>query len=148
MVGVSSLETMACAAKASHPQTELVISLLDARMGEIYWSVMGSSPTASALVVEPRLDGVGEVNDRLKQTVIENNDRSILIAGAAAELLDCATLRHLGAEVDVAVAPGAATMATIAIEKWRAGHSCLPQDFQLEYLRNSVSWNKRQRIRS
>jgi tRNA threonylcarbamoyladenosine biosynthesis protein TsaB len=148
MVGVSSLEAMARAANNAHPQAELVISLLDARMGEIYWSVTAFSPAAISLLVEPRLDSVEEVNNRLKQISRSNDVNSMLIAGAAAELLDHANLHHADVEVDLSIAPSAATIATIAIEKWRSGSSCLPQDFQLDYLRNSVSWNKRQRIRS
>lgn len=148
MVGVSSLEAMARAAKAAHPQAEVIVSLLDARMGEIYWSVTGFSPAASSAVVEPRLDAVTEVNERLQQLISESGNKPVLIAGAAAELLDQSRLRHLGANLDGSIAPDAATIATIAIEKWQAGLRCPPQDFQLDYLRNSVSWNKRQRIRS
>jgi tRNA threonylcarbamoyladenosine biosynthesis protein TsaB len=148
MVGVSSLESMAQAASRLHPQAELVISLLDARMGELYWSVASVSSAAISSVIEPSLDGVEAVNDRLKQMMLDNKGRGVLVAGAAVELLDHASLRDLGAEVDASVAPDAATMATIAIDKWQAGNHCPPQDFQLDYLRNSVSWNKRQRIRS
>lgn len=148
MVGVSSLESMAQAASRLYPQAELVISLLDARMGELYWSVTSVSSAAISSVIEPSLDSVESVNDRLKQVMLDNKGRCVLVAGGAAELLDHDNLRHLGAEVEVSVAPDAATMATIAIKKWRAGSSCPPQDFQLDYLRNSVSWNKRQRIRS
>lgn len=148
MVGVSSLESMARSANLSNPQAELVVSLLDARMGEIYWSVMAFLPAGSSLVVEPRLDAIAEVNNELNQLLAERNGSPMLIAGAATELLDLPVLRRAGAEVDVSIAPCAEMIATIAIEKWGAGSSCLPQDFQLDYLRNSVSWNKRQRIRS
>lgn len=148
MVGISSLETMAYAAHTTHPQAELVISLLDARMGEIYWSAMQFSPSAISPIAEPRLDAIEAVNDQLKHLISQNTAQSALIVGAAAELLDCSTLRHLGAEVDMAIVPSATTMAHLAVAKWQAGDSCLPQDFQLDYLRNSVSWNKRQRIRS
>lgn len=146
MVGVSSLESMARSVNLLHPQAELVISLLDARMGEIYWSAMAFMPTGIAFLIEPRLDAIAEVNHELSQLLTEHKSKPALIAGAATELLDLTLLRH--AAIDVSVAPNAEMIATIALEKWDEECFCLPQDFQLDYLRNSVSWNKRQRIRS
>lgn len=147
MVGVSSLESMVRTAKEVHPDCEVFVSLLDARMGEIYWSVMDATCAPYSSVVEARLDSVEEVNASLQRVLAEQEAKSILIAGAAVELLDRTALDQSGVNFDLAVAPNAATIAALAIEKWRAGFSCRPQDFQLDYLRNSVSWNKRQRIR-
>lgn len=147
MVGVSSLEAMARTAKISHPSADLVVSLLDARMGEIYWSVTAFSSAAISYLADPKLNAVSDVNDELAQLINNHHDKSVCIAGAAANLLDT-SWRQTEATIDTSIAPDAAMIATIAIEKWNAGAACAAQDFELEYLRNSVSWNKRKRIRT
>lgn len=148
MVAVSSLDALARAARMRQPQAEVIVSLLDARMGEIYWAVTEFSPEAPALVVEPSLNAIGDVNTRLAQLAKSSSGKSLLLAGAAASLLDCTALQQEGATFDDGVVPSATQIAVIALELWREGVSCRAQDFQLNYLRNSVSWNKRQRIRT
>lgn len=147
MVGVSSLEALARAARLRHQDTDVVVSLLDARMGEIYWSVTEFSSGSISVVVKPSLSAIADVNVRVMELANASSDKNLVIAGAANSLLDHSYLHQPGITFDDVVAPNATQIAEIALELWRTGASCSPQDFQLNYLRNSVSWNKRQRIR-
>jgi tRNA threonylcarbamoyladenosine biosynthesis protein TsaB len=147
MVGVSSLAAQARAAHGRNPSADLVVSLLDARMGEIYWSATEFSLSSASVAVGPRLDSIADVNIQLAELISGNPGKNVLLAGAAVVLLDDSLLHKPKIIVDADVAPNAIQVAEIALELWRDGISCSPQDFQLNYLRNSVSWNKRQRIR-
>lgn len=148
MVGVSSLEAMARGARLQHPEADIVVSLLDARMGEMYWSAQEFSVTGSASMVAPSLNAIADLNCQLVELVNTHGDKNILLAGAASALLDHANFDQRNIAFASDIAPNAAQIAVIALELWQRGIYCDPQDFQLNYLRNSVSWNKRQRIRT
>ncbi len=148
MVGVSSLEAMARDARLQYPEADIVVSLLDARMGEIYWSVQEFSAAGSASMVEPSLNAIVDLNCQLVELISTHGDKNILLAGAACALLDHANFDQRNIAFASDIAPNAAQIAVIALELWQRGIYCDPQDFQLNYLRNSVSWNKRQRIRT
>lgn len=148
MVAVSSLEAMARGAHLQHPEADIVISLLDARMGEIYWSALEFSGGGTAVVVEPSLNSIADLNQQLVELINTNSHKKVLLAGAASALLDHANFAQSNIAFATDIAPSAAQVAVIALELWQRGVYCAPQDFQLNYLRNSVSWNKRQRIRT
>lgn len=148
MVGVSSLEAMARGARLKHPEVDVVVSLLDARMGEIYWSALEFPSGRNAVVVEPSLNAIADLNHQLIELINTHSDKKVLLAGAASALLDHPIFAQHNFAFASDIAPNAALTAVIALELWQRGIYCDPQDFQLNYLRNSVSWNKRQRIRT
>jgi universal bacterial protein YeaZ len=148
MVGVSSLEAMARGARLQHPDADIVVSLLDARMGEIYWSAREFSADGGASVVEPSLNAIADLDGQLIELTNTYSGKKVLLAGAASALLDHANFDQSNIAFAADITPCAAQIAVIALELWQRGVYCDPQDFQLNYLRNSVSWNKRQRIRT
>jgi tRNA threonylcarbamoyladenosine biosynthesis protein TsaB len=146
MVGVSSLAAMARTVQLSHPDALSTACLLDARMNEIYWAVYEIGNGIVSASVEPNLIGKNELNATLLSLV--QDAPQTVIAGEAARLFNFPSDISQQLLFDFNIAPNADAIADLALEKWLQGEACAAKDFQLTYLRNSVSWNKRQRIRS
>src|SRR5690606_23692321 len=147
MVGVSSLAAMARIVQLVHPDARRAVCLLDARMNEIYWAAYDILPDLIKPAVEPNLIAKPDLEQILSTTIPEETVQTV-IAGDAVQLLNvCADVN--GCIVfNTSISPHANAIADLAARDWQMGKSCVAKDFQLTYLRNSVSWNKRQRIRS
>lgn len=145
MVGVTSLEAMAWTAKKICANHSRVFCLLDARMNEIYWAAYEFFGEFPRIQAGPNLSPVSELNEIL---IGDLGGGELLLAGRAVHLLNPSVTEHSSASVDMHVSPNSDAIADLAYRRWCAGEFCEAKDFQLTYLRNSVSWNKRQRIRS
>jgi tRNA threonylcarbamoyladenosine biosynthesis protein TsaB len=147
MVGVSSLLSMAHMSQKQYPSAERILSVLDARMGEVYWSVHQVDSSKLVAVVEPRLTPIAEVPTHLAKYVDHNNPLQWLVAGEGSRLLDLSVLPE-NRMANEQIAPNSESIADIAQALWTSGKWCPAEAFELVYLRNSVSWNKRQKIRT
>lgn len=145
LIGVCSLQ--ACAwrglqsGEAQADAYESVVSVLDARMDELYWAEFAWRQGALRTVREPSVEPIKDVKDRL----VASARGSTLLVGPGALLLEEATDGF--AKVDSSVEPHALAVVDLAKEKFEKGETVPASQAQLNYLRNSVSWNKRVRIR-
>lgn len=146
LIAVSSLEALAAPCFADSTP-ELVISMLDARMGEIYWAAYQKQNNSSTgVLVEPKLAKIEDAKNEIIE-LIDNNTGPIHLVGPGCSLLgDAQALQTC--VVNAESRPNAKWVAEIALNKWNLGQGCKPEDAELLYLRNSVSWNKRTKIRS
>jgi len=148
MVGVSSLAALAKAtAKAMQQPMGSVVTLLDARMGEIYWAVYQDVQNIPVVVRQPTLskpqDLVAEIRER---HLLES--AGLVLAGSGQSMLDFSAEELTGIVVNDQLRPHAEAVADLAAVLWEQGAVVAADAFELIYLRNSVSWNKRQRIRT
>ncbi len=149
VVGVSTLDSMAVGFYRQHPEllesdTPLLVAL-DARMQEVYWSLVRPGETAGALV------SLAEEAVAPPESVVEHPAVAALAGnfwglGQGWQYSQLQALTPAGLEP--AFYPGAADMAELALSAYERGEACSAEEAQPVYLRNTISWKKRERIRS
>jgi tRNA threonylcarbamoyladenosine biosynthesis protein TsaB len=149
MIGVSSLAALArVAAEALAPEVDSVLTLLDARMGEIYWALYQNVQTFPAVLKAPTLSAPQALLEEIRSARHLSGIPKLALAGSGLSLLELSEDELAGVATDVQLRPHADAVADIAAVLWEQGAVVAPDAFELLYLRNSVSWNKRQRIRT
>lgn len=144
VIPVSTLEAMALGYYRSNPHAELpVLVTLDARMDEVYWGLFARNgdavaPLSAEFVMKPEL--------LPEQDVIQSLAGQFIAVGPgwhypAMQLLAPST-------IVMDAQPQAEDMALIAARVWSAGGAIDVLDAQPVYLRDTISWQKRQRIRN
>ena len=144
VIPVSTLEAMALGYYRTYPEAALpVLVALDARMDEVYWGLFARSgdsvaPLSNEFVMKPELLS--------EQDVIQSLAGQFIAVGPgwhypAMQLLAPST-------IVMDAQPKAEDMALIAAQVWSAGGAIDVLDAQPVYLRDTISWQKRQRIRN
>lgn len=140
VIPISTLQAMAYAYMRQHTWQQPVLAALDARMGEVYWGLF-------------QADGQGMPQLLIDEQVLApellppqlHGRPAFAAVGSGFNLPAMAQLPALASAVDVY--PRAEEMALLAAAAYARG-AVLPIDqVQPVYLRDTVSWQKRQRIR-
>lgn len=145
VIPVSTLESMALGYYRANPEVSLpVLVSLDARMAEVYWGLFTRNdddsvvPLSEEYVMKPELLS--------EQQSVQSLGGQFIAVGPgwhypAMQALAAAT-------IVVDAQPHAEDMALIAARVWSAGGAIDVLDAQPVYLRDTISWQKRQRIRN
>lgn len=141
---VSTLETMAIGAlhRFNLQPGEYLLPMLDARMDEVYWALF-------QVTAEGRLNRL--VDDSLSSP--ENvqfslpKEGNLTVVGDGLNYAQVFTFPTPKAEVS-AFYPSAASVLEIACREFAEGRQQQIEDVQPAYLRERVSWKKRQRLRN
>lgn len=155
VIGVSTLRAMAAGFYRMHrpnvppSECEPVLVALDARMHEIYWALVQRSADAG----EPQLltPETVEQPSVAAQTMAARQGESPFagIGWGIGAGWHYPELRALGpAGIEEAVYPHAEDVARLAVQPFLAGEALPAERAQPVYLRDTVTWKKRQRIRS
>lgn len=155
MIGISSLEAMAVAqSSVDSNMDEGFICVLDARMNEVYWSMHSVQRSGGRVrvdtQVQPRLDAIGDANREISNCLRNCDAGRLTLAGSGVGLLELSAFANETVSkfaVEGNAVPSAVGVALVARERLAAGKVVNAEDAQLTYLRNSVAWNKRVRIR-
>lgn len=143
VVPVSTLAAMALGHYRAHPtDNRWVLATLDARMDEVYWSLFAPvngmpQPQLDEQVMKPVLV--------VEQAAAQLQGQTLVGVGSGWHYADMAVLHPELLLVDAH--PHAENIALIAAQDFAAGKAMNILDAQPVYLRDSVSWQKRQRIR-
>lgn len=146
VIPVSTLESMAYAwfaGQGSSSAGKPLLVALDARMNEVYWSLYqykAGSCEPQALVPEAVMSPADVV-----QQVQALNLAALSAIGPGWHYPELAVLP--ADNPLLTCLPDAAAMAVLAAEKFRRGEQLPVMEAEPVYLRNEVSWQKRQRIR-
>ncbi|MGV8834565.1 tRNA (adenosine(37)-N6)-threonylcarbamoyltransferase complex dimerization subunit type 1 TsaB [Cellvibrio sp.] len=144
VIPVSTLEAMAQGYYRANPEASLpVLVSLDARMDEVYWGVFardGASiaPLSDEFVMKPELLS--------GQDIIQSLAGRFVAVGPGWHYPAMQVL--VASTIVVDAQPQAEDMALIAAQVWSAGGAIDVLDAQPVYLRDTISWQKRQRIRN
>jgi tRNA threonylcarbamoyladenosine biosynthesis protein TsaB len=144
VIPVSTLEAMALGYYRANPAAELpVLVALDARMDEVYWALFARNgdtvvPLGNEFVMKPEL--------LPEQPLIQSLAGKFIAVGPGWHYPAMQQLAPGTIVMDAQ--PRAEDMALIAAQVWSAGGAIDVLDAQPVYLRDSVSWQKRQRIRN
>lgn len=153
IIGVGSLESMALAvARQPGYSGNTLMPVLDARMNEVYWAVydiewIDNNPLP-VVRQEPRLtDPVTAAREFTHCGELQTAGLPMMLVGAAGGLLPDDILGDHPIRV-TDTGPLSAAVAHIATGRLARNLTNTASDAELTYLRNSVSWNKRKRIRT
>lgn len=144
VIPVSTLEAMALGYYRANPEISLpVLVTLDARMDEVYWGLFtraGYSVAALSdeFVMKPEL--------LPEQEVIRSLAGQFIAVGPGWHYPAMQALAASTIVIDAQ--PQAEDIALIAAQVWSAGGAIDVLDAQPVYLRDTISWQKRQRIRN
>jgi len=145
VVPVSTLEAMASGHfRSDKSASDKVLVALDARMNEVYWSLFQAVPGND----EPRQlmdEAVMSPADVANHIAVAGHAQTFAAIGPGWHYPDLQALPVVTRELDVY--PDAADMVRLAALKFARGEAVSVMDAEPVYLRNEVSWQKRQRIR-
>lgn len=142
MIPVSSLVAMAQQAVRLHDASH-VLAAIDARMGEVYW---GTLERVDGLM---RIQGKAVVCAPSEVTVPsmdELTDLTWTTVGTGFETYGDVLIEHLPhvrlqRALDVRF-PHALDMLPVALDAWARGETVTADQFDVEYVRNEVTWQK------
>lgn len=155
VVGVSTLSAMAVGYYRQHPalksaNTPLLVAL-DARMHEVYWALLSGTGQPDVLhshVVEA-VEPPSAVAAHPEVQALQSELRGIGAGWHYPELAALFPSQELASQrIDLDVYPNALDMLPLAMRALANGEAVTAEDAQPVYLRDKVSWKKRQRIRS
>ncbi|WP_028885897.1 tRNA (adenosine(37)-N6)-threonylcarbamoyltransferase complex dimerization subunit type 1 TsaB [Teredinibacter turnerae] len=148
VVGVDTLSVLAQGYCMSHPErTNLtLVPALDARMAEVYWAAYQLTDSGLSAAIAPSVAAPEAMLDRLNAM---SAGKELVGLGHGWQVADTAVL----AEVHAADIPSALALATVAgdqlplIAPSKEANLVGLVSVEPLYLRNEISWNKRERIR-
>lgn len=142
VVPVSTLEAMAKRFVDTNPSADLpILAALDARMGEIYWGLYQASTDARGISVLTE-ESVSAPNLAALQT----QHQSVIGVGSGWNYPELQALAPTICEIDWH--PRAQEIVALAEVQFKGQGGVSPADAQPVYLRDTVSWQKRTRIRN
>ncbi len=150
LIGVSSLDAIAEGAKAEMglDDSTLLVCVLDARMGEIYWQAYTASNQNCVAVTCANLDSPDSAKIQIELLQSNQNSKNLVIVGPGSSILNrLGNGGSQGVNLDELNFPHAKHIVSIAQRKYGAGEMGSIENVELAYLRNSVTWNKRTKIR-
>jgi len=143
VIPVSTLQAMAQGFLMENPHISLpLLVALDARMDEIYWGLWSADklpqPLSTEYVMKPA--------DVCKQTLLVELEQQFVAIGPGWHYAELQNIKPALAIQDVH--PNALHMLAAAVNAFHKGEYQSVLEAQPVYLRDSVSWQKRQRIRT
>lgn len=153
IITVCSLESMAklsaenLAEKTSPDNCYATIAVLDARMNQVYWGAFIHNEGLLTPLVLPQLQFIPDTRDQIIHTIKQNPAVKFNIVGSGAALVQAEGLDTSSMNVNFDIMPISKMSAKLAIDKWSKGLAVSPDKAKLVYLRDTVSWKKRVKIR-
>lgn len=141
VVAVSTLEAMAWQQVSRNTGDIVLMPALDARMGEVYWALYRYCQASDSLevLVEPSVCPPERVGDALPDGL------SGLVGVGSGWAIE--TMAALASEPQVDCYPRAGALVALAARDFDAGRGQSVDQVQPNYVRDTVSWKKRERIR-
>lgn len=147
LMTVSSLESMAhFFLKNTDAAPDRLVSILDARMGELYLGEFSVSEESIKPEGAMQLMSIANAEAMLTESIGAKGQQYALL-GPGAGLVTLSPLVAGQAALYKSIQPHSASVAEIALRRWFNGEITGSTPVEICYLRNSVSWDKRKRIR-
>ena len=143
VIPISTLQAMAQGFAAENPDNTFpILVALDARMDEIYWALFSADTIPQALSDEYVMKPV----DVCEQVIVQDLNKQFIAIGPGWHYADLHTIVPTQLVQDVH--PNAKDILALAVDAFQQGQRISILDAQPVYLRDSVSWKKRERIRT
>lgn len=142
VIPISTLHAMAQGFVTENSNNSLpLLVALDARMDEIYWCLFSADKIPQALSEEY----VMKPADVCEQVIVQNLHQQFIAIGPGWHYADLHTI--VPSQLVQDVHPNAKDILSLAVDAFQRGQTISILDAQPVYLRDSVSWKKRERIR-
>jgi tRNA threonylcarbamoyladenosine biosynthesis protein TsaB len=143
VIPISTLQAMAQGFVTECSDNSLpILVALDARMDEVYWGLFSADKIPQALSDEY----VMKPADVCEQSIIQGLNKQFIAIGPGWHYADLQIITPL--KIVQNAHPNAKDILALAVEAFQQGKSISILDAQPVYLRDSVSWKKRERIRA
>ncbi len=147
MTAVSSLEAMAHSAFMDcDDECSTAVCVLDARMGELYWAAYINVEGHTSVLAAPALDTPENCCTRIHELFAVSPPRAAGLFGPGVPMVESA-IAPLFLAIEPSVYPSALSVAALGLRQLASGNTTPAELAELSYLRNSVSWNKRKKVR-
>lgn len=131
----------------SAPQV-IILSCLDARMGQVYWGSYQSTEQEFTAVQSDALDDPQVAKEKMLALVKEKSKSTVLACcGPGWHYGELAGVLNLAEQQDLSIEPWAKDIARLSLGPWQDNMAQDIRKVQPVYLRNEINWEKRQRIR-
>ena len=146
LIAVSSLANLAMVARQKYSMVDgdQLFVAVDARMDEVYWSIYEIIGTELRELIPATLSRPDELADGELER--DPKRESVCHIGSGFRYPSLAQLRCKS--VDQTLQPNALQQLQLARPLFHSGNTILPAKADLSYLRDSVAWKKRTRIRT
>ena len=143
VIPISTLQAMAQGFALENTDNALpLLVALDARMDEIYWGLFSPDKIPQALSDEHVMKPI----DLCEQNIVQELNKQFIAIGPGWHYADLQTI--VPNQVVQDAHPNAKDILSLALDAFRQGKCISILDAQPVYLRDSVSWKKRERIRT
>lgn len=143
VIPVSTLQAMAQGYSVNDPHNNLpLLVALDARMDEIYWGLFAADKNLQPLCDEY----VMKPSEVCAQEIILTANKNYIALGEGWHYADLQSIKP--PTIVQTIYPNAKDIVTLAVQMFEKKEAVSILDAQPVYLRDSVSWQKRQRIRT
>ncbi|MDO6571934.1 tRNA (adenosine(37)-N6)-threonylcarbamoyltransferase complex dimerization subunit type 1 TsaB [Gilvimarinus sp. 2_MG-2023] len=141
VIPVCTLQAQALTTCEAAPE-QSVLSALDARMGEVYYAVFQFDPSQSALAIQspPAVSAPASVS----LPAGFNRDQSIGVGQG----FTVDTMAAYVSDFNATIGPRASAVAKLAVSAWGRGQTQDVMAVEPNYIRDTVTWKKRERIRT
>ena len=143
VIPISTLQAMAQGFVAENADNALpLLVALDARMDEVYWGLFSADKIPQALSDEY----VMKPADVCEQNIVQELNKQFIAIGPGWHYADLHT--NFPNQLVQDAHPNAKDILSLAVDAFQQGQRISILDAQPVYLRDSVSWKKRERIRT
>lgn len=133
---------------ANSKEKSVIVSCLDARMNQVYWGAYSHDGVALQALQDDALDNPDVAAEKMQQLIDSlGPDTQLYCCGPGWHYGDLSELLAKAQNQDVTIEPWAQEILRLGLLQWQAGKAEDIRLVQPVYLRNEVSWEKRQRIR-
>lgn len=153
VVGVSTLEVMAATAMrtlelpVNNSEKTIIIPALDARMSEIYWGIFQSSQNVLSRIEPDKVTSPTDLN--LSEDQLEDIQHGThYLIGVGDGWTTHPACEGVMNKIETELFPHAYDLSILAQDYLANGKAVSAFEAQPTYIRNEVSWVKRQKIRS
>ncbi|GAA6153723.1 tRNA (adenosine(37)-N6)-threonylcarbamoyltransferase complex dimerization subunit type 1 TsaB [Pseudoteredinibacter isoporae] len=127
---------------------QIILSCLDARMQQVYWGAYQYDGDGVSALQDDALDDPDIAAEKMQQLIDDQGAVATLsCCGPGWHYSELSTLLGKATAQDRAIEPWAIDILRLGLVQWQAGNAQDIRQVQPVYLRNEVSWEKRQRIR-
>jgi tRNA threonylcarbamoyladenosine biosynthesis protein TsaB len=131
VVPVGNLEALAYAAMQARPGAARVLTANDARIQQIYWAVYDAGPEGAIERAAPAVADAGEL-----ATLLATWSPTAFAGDATSAFPDAPGNAEARALAVIGARASAASIAAIAVERWRRGRTIAPAQAAPLYVRN------------
>ncbi|MBB6523726.1 tRNA (adenosine(37)-N6)-threonylcarbamoyltransferase complex dimerization subunit type 1 TsaB [Pseudoteredinibacter isoporae] len=133
---------------AQAEKKSVFLSCLDARMNQVYWGAYSHDGEKLLALQDDALDNPDIAAEKMQQLIESQFPKTtVYCCGPGWQYPELSEILNRAGQKDLDIEPWAQEILRLGFDQWQSGNVQDIRQVQPVYLRNEVSWEKRQRIR-